>query len=147
MWKVLVVSAILGVCATFPIYMSIPEQCVLCRAECVNYHIFGMTFVRGLHEDGEFTRWYVTHRPPHTHLWHCSHPGCLPDRNFFGLPLTLYMMRGHPVLHLTASQELQFAKQADEMTLLHFFADAASPQLEEQSRAAGTVRNILADAK
>jgi hypothetical protein len=127
--------------------MSIPEQCVLCRAEVVKYHVLGLTFPRGLHEDGDFTGWYAAHRPPHAHIWHCSAHGCLPDRNFFGLPLTLYMMKGHPVLHLTTVEELQFVKSADEATLQQFFADAASPDIGAQLRACDTARKKLAEIK
>jgi hypothetical protein len=147
LWKILLASTVLGICAAFPAYMSIPEQCVLCRAECVKYRVLGLTFLAGLREDGDVTRWYATHRPPHDHIWHCSHSGCLPDRNFFGLPLTLYMMKGHPVLHLKTVEELRFVKNADEATLQQFFADAASPDVGVQLRASDTVRKRLAEIK
>ena len=147
LWKVLAASAVLGICAAFPVYMRIPEQCVLCRAECVKYRVFGMTFFGNANGDGDFTRWYVANRPRHSHIWHCSHAGCLPDRNFFGLPLTLYVMRGHPVLHLTTAQELQFVKNADEATRQQFFADAASSDVGDQLRASDTVRKNLTEVK
>src|SRR5437867_3658295 len=126
LWKVLVLTAIVGICAALPVYMRIPEQCVLCRAERSSFHLFGIWFSSGFRDDSHFTRWYLTHRPSHAHIWHCSHAGCLPDRNFFGLPLTLYMMKGHPVLHLRSDEELQFVEHSDEATMSQFFADAAS---------------------
>ena len=146
LWKVIVASTILGICASFPVYMRIPEQCVLCRAECDEYHLFGVTFFGGFRDNGEFTRWYVTHRPPHAHVWHCSHPGCLADHNFFGLPLSLYMMRGHPILFLTPGEELRFVKRADVSTLSEFFADAASTNLGAQLRAQDTARKRMSDS-
>jgi hypothetical protein len=135
------------VCAAFPVYMRIPEQCVLCRAERNEYHVFGMSFSGGYHEDGQFTQWYAAHRPSHTHIWHCSAVGCLPERNFFGLPLTLYMMKGHPILHLRASDELRFVQQADEATLRQFFSDAGSGEVGAPRRAADTARKALAEPK
>jgi hypothetical protein len=147
LWKLLVAGGVLGICAAFPVYMRIPQQCVLCRAERNTFHVFGTSFSAGFRGDGEFTRWYLAHRPPHTHVWHCSAHGCLPDRNFFGLPLSLYMMMGHPVLHLTPSQELQFVQHSDEATLTQFFADAGSTNLEAQLRASDTVRKTLSDVR
>ena len=147
LWKVLIATAVLGICAAFPVYMRVPEQCVLCRAERSEYHLLGMTFSSSVHEDDEFSRWYAAHRPPHSHVWHCSASGCLPDRNFFGLPLTLYMMRGHPVLHLPSSDQLQFLQHSDEVALSQFFADAGSNNLEAQLRASDTVRKRLSEIK
>lgn len=147
LWKVLIVSAILGVCGAVPVYVRIPQQCVLCRAERSSFHLFGISFSGGFRDDSEFARWYVTHRPPHDHIWHCSHTGCLPDRNFLGVPVTLYMMRGHPVLHLRPSLELQFVKRSDHEVLSQFFADAASTNTKAQLRAADTVRKRISEMR
>ena len=73
--------------------------------------------------------------------------GCLPEKNFFGLPLALYMMKVHPVLHLTPQEELQFVTHAEDSTLQQFFADAASPELEAQRRAVETAREKLSESK
>src|SRR5689334_18962830 len=100
LWKVLIASATLGTLAAFPAYVRIPEQCVLCRAERVEYRIIGISFPTQLQNDGEFTRWYVGNRPPHSHMWRYSGWGCMVERNFFGLILSFSMMRHHPVLFL-----------------------------------------------
>lgn len=147
LWHVLVASGVLGVCAAFPVYMRIPEQCVLCRAERNEYHVFGISFSGGYYQDGDFTRWCTSHRPPHSHIWHCSTAGCIPARNFFGLPLTLYMMKGHPILHLKASDELRFVLQADQATLQQFFSDAGSREAGAPLRAADMARKSLAEVK
>jgi hypothetical protein len=146
-WFVLVASCVLGVCAAFPIYMRIPEQCVLCRAERNEYHVFGISFSGGCSANGEFTRWYAAHRPPHAHIWHSSSAGCLPCRNFFGLPIALYLMKGHPVLHLRASDGLRFVKQTNDATLQQFFFDAGSPNAGAALRAADLARKALAEVK
>jgi hypothetical protein len=147
LWKVLLASAILGVCAAFPVYVRMPEQCVLCRADRVEYRVAGISFPRCLREDGEFTRWYTTHRPPHTHIWRYAGSGCMVERNFFGLILSFSMMMPHPIQIMKPSEELKFVKYQNEAALSQFFADMASPDFEVQYRAFETAKKRLAEAK
>ena len=65
------------------------------------------------------------------------------ERNVFGLPVTIAMIRHHPVIQLTPSEEFEFVKLSDENALKQFFADVASPDDESQFRAAQTVREKL----
>ncbi|HWH68141.1 MAG TPA: hypothetical protein VNT26_02040 [Candidatus Sulfotelmatobacter sp.] len=147
LWKVIAISAILGICASIPVYVRMPEQCVLCRAERVEYRIAGISFPTGLKQDGEFTRWFLTHRPPHAHTWRYSAAGCMVERNFFGLILSFSMMMHHPVLFLKPTEELEFVQHQDEATLSQFFADMASTNLDLQFRAYEGARKKLADPR
>jgi len=70
--------------------------------------------------------------------------GCLVGRNFFGLPLTINMIRHHPIILLSPSEELLFVEQQDDAALAQFFADAASSDREAQFRAFETARKQLA---
>jgi hypothetical protein len=106
-----------------------------------------MDFYGNLRQDSDFSQWYVAHRPPHSHIWHCSQPGCLLERNFIGLPLVLTLLKRHPILNLSTSQELQFVLHADETTLVQFFDKAGSSDRVAQFRAAEMVRNALSQKK
>lgn len=145
--KITAASAVLGICAAVPVYVRMPEQCVLCRAERVEYRIAGISFPTGLKQGGEFTRCYVAHRPPHKHIWRYSAWGCMVERNFFGLVLTVSMMMHHPVLFLKPAEELEFVTLQDEAALSKFFATMASTNLELQLRAYEGARKNLADSR
>ena len=147
LWKVLAASAILGICAAFPVYVRMPQQCVLCRAERVEYRIAGVSFSNGFRQDGDFTRWYIAHRPPHAHVWRYSAWGCMVERNFFGLILSFTMIRHHPVLFLTPDEELAFVKQQDENALNRFFSDMGSTNHDAQFRAVEVARKQFPDRK
>lgn len=144
---ILLASVILGICGVVPAYVRMPEQCVLCRAERVEYRIVGIPFSKGLRQDGEFTSWYVTNRPPHKHIWRYSAPGCMMERNCFGMILSFTMVMRHPVLFLKPSEELKFVKQQDEAALTKFFADMASPDVEVCFRAFEAARTQLSNTK
>jgi hypothetical protein len=147
LWKLLLISALLGICGAFPAYVRVPQQCVLCRAERVEYHVLGMSFSTGLRKDGDFTRWYSSNRPPHAHIWKYSDPDCLVERNYFGLPLTISMMKHHPIIFLDPGDELAFVKRQNEAVLSGFFADAASTNIDFQYRALNTARTNLSAIK
>ena len=149
LWHLLAVLAVIALItfAMIPVFLRVPQQCVLCRAERNDIHLFGFSFSTGFRDNGEFTQWFASHRPAHNHIWHCSAHGCLTDRNFLGLPLAFYMMKGHPVLHLRPEEELQFVKHSDETTLSRFFSDAASADLGAQLRAADSVRKKISEIK
>lgn len=147
LWKVLAAIVVLGICATFSVYVRVPQQCVLCRAERSSYRVCGVSFSDGIRNDGEFTRWYVSHRPPHNHVWFFSGAGCLAECNFFGLVISLDLMKRHPVLQLDPAEELKFVKESDEAVLSQFFTDAASQDTQVRLRAADTARRTLSEVK
>lgn len=143
LWHVLLFSFVLGIAASFPAYKRVLQQCVLCRAERTEYEILGVSFSRGFNNQKPFPIWYAAHRPAHDHQWQYSGPGCLWKRNFFGLPLTIYKMKHHPLVLVPPDGELLFVKRQDESTLNQFFADAVSADQDRRRNAAGAVYNEL----
>ncbi len=145
LWHLLLFCFLLALAACFPAYTRIPQQCVLCRADHTRYDILGMSFSRDFKDAHPFTQWYAAHRPPHAHQWHYSGPGCLWERNFFGLPLTIFRMVRHPIIHISPQDELLYVKHQDETVLAQFFADTASPNRDHQRNATEAVRKAMKD--
>jgi hypothetical protein len=141
LWHVLLLAFILGVVACIPVYVRSPQQCILCRAEQTEYRIAAIPFATNFRDQHPFTQWFATHRPPHTHLWRYSGPGCLWERNFFGLPLMIYRMKRHPIIHVSPQEELLFVKDQDETALAKFFADVSSSNPAQRMNAVEAVRN------
>ncbi len=57
------------------------------------------------------------------------------------------MIRGHPILHLSPTEELQFVKHADEATLSRFFTDAASTNWGAAHDAADLARKKISEVR
>jgi len=143
----LLASALLGLGAALPVYLRMSQECVLCRSERVEYRIAGISFPTGLTQDKEFTRWYFANRAAREHKWWISAPGCLVERNFFGLILSFSMIRHHPIHFMKPDQELAFVRVQDSSAIEKFFTSIASDDIDISYPAVESAKKQLADAK
>jgi hypothetical protein len=135
---VILILGAVALLAFLPVQQRTIYTCVRCRAERTE-HAFLFVIPWHTEEATEFTSWYSSHFPAHTHNWHLA--SCTRGRDLFGKTVFWACGRRHPICDLAPRDEREFLAAADPAMVASFFRGLESPDREVQQETVESASN------